>query len=313
MRCKNFDDHVFLIANGQGQSYEYLKNRLGALMPIVEPIERFAGSFRRGLPKRSPQYGGESLFDVILQNTNLTSANKFELLAVLLDLGYYPFYMTLLVNPLIQYLLQDDTFNLFLEHLYSWCLRDRKLDLEPFVEQAIWKKLISLNKGCQIFDALLEASRSNSRKVFDYIDVWMTQLESPDEIINRVKYIEQAIDSLQLAKYLPDIYKIAKVRVFDIVIDKISENREQYNEYLRAPDPNGVLTRSLDFLNTHRNSFFWGGFGSTKSKSIYGMLQTDVDLARQMHDKEKIKFREDLNAKLGEDQEKRSILSYFKL
>jgi len=313
VRSKNFDDHVYLINNGLGHSYDHLKNRLGSLMPLTDPIPRFNNSFRQGLPRRSPQYGGESLFDIILQNTNLSSANKFELIVLLFDLGYAPYYMTLLINPLVQFILQDNQFNLFLEHLYLWALRDGKIEQEPLVEQAIWKKLIGMNKGCLLFDALLEATRSNYRKLFDYIDVWMGMLESPDDIINRCKYIEEAIVNPQLAKYVPDIYKMGKVRVFDIVIDRIRENREQYNEYLRAPDPNGMLTRALNFLNTHRNPLMWGGFGSTKSSSIYDMVQTDLDLARQLHDKEKIRFREDLHIKLGQDLEKHSLLSYFKL
>jgi hypothetical protein len=311
-RCKDFDDHVYLVTQGEGQSYEFLKNRIGALRPLAEPIPRFDNTFKQGLPRRNPQYGGQSLFDTVLLNPNLTSANKFELIVLLFDLGYNVYYTNLLVNPLVQYVVQDDSFNLLLEHLYFWVLRDKKIQVDSLVESSIWKKLIAISKGCMVFDVLLETANSDFRKLFDFINTWMEQMESPDEIIKRCEYMEKAIISPQLMQFIPDIFKIGKLRVFDIVIERIRDNREQYDEYLRAPDPDGILTRALNFLNTHRKPLFKGGFGTTKSSTIYDTIPRDIDLASQLHNQEKTRFSEYLAEKLDQNG-KFSLLSYFKL
>lgn len=312
-RVKNFDDHAFLVTQGAGQSYEMLRNRIDALSPLLDPIPRFCNSPKQGLPRSSRQCGSLSMFDTVLQNSNLTVQNKYELLVRLFDLGYHLYYKMLLIEPLIQVLLQDDGFNVMLWHLYRWSLRDGGTETDLSTEMQIWRKVIADGNGCELFDALCASSSLNPRRFFEYVELWMNMMKSPVEIINRCRYIEHAISNSRMAHHVSDVYKLGKLRLFDIVIEIIKENRDAYSDYLRAPDPNAGLAQALEFLKTHRNSVLKGGFGATKSSCIYEMIPSDIDLARQMHEKEKVRFREELYQKIHNEMDARPLLSFIKI
>jgi hypothetical protein len=166
-RVAVYDSHQALIAKASGLNYDELEKAINALATLIEPIERFTKTEKKGLPLND----GKTLFYHLMINSILSSEQKALLIANLLQRGYLPYLNRLFSSPVIELLLSDANPAKLLQPIYMQAVFNQGMVIIPELEPQIWVRLMAGNPlfANIMLDSLLTSNIVNHQKISQFL------------------------------------------------------------------------------------------------------------------------------------------------
>jgi hypothetical protein len=166
-RVAVYDSHQALIAKASGLNYDELEKSINALATLIEPIERFTKTEKKGLPLQD----GKTLFYHLVMNPLLSSEQKAMLIDNLFQRGYLPYLNRLFSTPIIELLLSDANPVKLLQPIYMQAVFNQGMVIIPELEPQIWVRLMAGNPlfANIMLDSLLASNIVNHQKITQFL------------------------------------------------------------------------------------------------------------------------------------------------
>lgn len=231
-RLRIIRSHMDLTTLSNDVEYKDLKEKLYALnglitsaYPVVEKL---------------PRTNKRSLFNVVLENTKLSNAEKIELTIFLFEiLGYRAFYKEFFEE--LQFFDAIITIPEFRESLYKIYIDYAGREALPLdLEIKIWGALLKDKKySSSLFDFILKSSKYDPESFLQFIECWLNSLNDRLAVIALYEAIVKS-DYWVTRNYQSSIKKMAQLRILAIELEDkqfIWQDDKKVENFLRSSEP----------------------------------------------------------------------------
>ncbi len=204
--------------------------QLSALIKVLPPLAE----------ERVPAYNDQNIIETIYAHPRLSAAEKrAAFIQVMNQKGCKKYAEVVFRRPHIDLLLEDA---LVLTQQYFQLL-PFQITISPHNECAIWKKMLSIKPGAELFQLLMAETNTHwdeydgwMRPVtlstaLNFINIWMDSLTSEKDIIDCYQQIKTKLTpqgpQLLLSHYLPEIRRMAELKITALRIRITQEKPEQ--------------------------------------------------------------------------------------